>query len=91
MAQIACYSPSQGNTRDEIRALSQVIEERDWNRVTVVTSQYHATRAHTLLSQCSTVDIQMVVSESELGLSEWLSRFVIEFGGLAQAYWNPIC
>ena len=88
---VVCYSPSQGNSRDEIRALAQVIDEQDWDQVTVVTSRYHATRAYTLLSQCSSADIHMVVSEPGFGVREWLRRFVIEFGGLAQAYWNPSC
>ena len=88
---VVCYSPSHGNSRDEIRALAQVIDKQDWDQVTVVTSRYHATRAYTLLGQCSSADIQIVVSEPGFGVAEWLRRFVIEFGGLAQAYWNPVC
>lgn len=88
---VVCYSPSQGNTRDEIRALAQVIQEQDWNQVTVVTSRYHVTRARTLLDQCTTAQIHMVASEPEIGPVKWLGRFVVESGGLAQAYWNPVC
>lgn len=88
---LVCYTPSQGNTRDEVRALAQVIDRHDWDRISVVTSRYHATRAFALLQQCSTATIQMVASEPEFGPVEWLRRFVIEFGGLAQAYWNPAC
>ncbi|MGO4435259.1 YdcF family protein [Paenarthrobacter sp. RAF9] len=88
---LVCFRPSPLNTRGEAEALRSLIAEHGWKSVTVVTSEYHLMRAGTLIEQCTPAVIQMVGSQPDLSAGAWLDRFVVETGGLMDAWMRPEC
>ena len=88
---LECFQPATLDTRGEAAAIGKLIEENGWHSVIVVTSRYHETRARTLITQCTTADVQMIVSEPRFSPFQWLRRFVIESGGLIDARLRPEC
>ncbi len=88
---LECFQPASLDTRGEAAAIGNLVRENGWHSVIVVTSRYHATRAKVLISQCTTADVQMIVSEPDLSPFGWLRRFVIESGGLVDANLRPEC
>src|SRR5947209_935599 len=47
-----CPAASPDSTRGEVRAIATLAAEQKWVHVVAVTSRYHVTRAHLLLSRC---------------------------------------
>ncbi|MET4622068.1 uncharacterized SAM-binding protein YcdF (DUF218 family) [Arthrobacter sp. 2762] len=88
---LICFRPSPLNTRGEARGLAELIAQNGWKSVTVVTSNYHLVRAGTLIRQCTSAEIQMAGSQPDLSAGAWLDRFIIETGGLADAWVQPEC
>ncbi|MBG6180240.1 YdcF family protein [Arthrobacter sp. CAN_A1] len=86
-----CFEPDPRTTRGEARALARLAADRGWDTMIVVTSDYHALRAFTNLSQCSTSTLIMVPSEPDHGLLGWLPRFVEESAALAATHLRPVC
>jgi uncharacterized SAM-binding protein YcdF (DUF218 family) len=90
-ASLVCFRPNGLDTRGEARAIAHLVKANGWKSVTVVTSSYHVTRAERVIGQCTTAEIQMVASHPDLGLGQWLRRFVIESGGLVDVSMRPEC
>jgi uncharacterized SAM-binding protein YcdF (DUF218 family) len=88
---LLCFRPADLDTRGEARTISRLVELNGWTSVTVVTSNYHVTRAGRLIMQCTTADVQMVASHPKFGPWQWLRRFVVETGGLVDASLRPEC
>ncbi|GAA4030911.1 hypothetical protein GCM10023063_11880 [Arthrobacter methylotrophus] len=88
---LVCLTLDENDTRGEARAIGKLVAEKGWGSVTVVTSRYHQIRAGTLISQCTTADVQMFASDPELSAGQWLRRFAIETGGLLDALLRPEC
>lgn len=64
--EVLCVPPPEpGNTLAEARAFGQVIAERGWDRVAVVTSRAHLTRATTAVRQCTDADVIPVAADPE--------------------------
>ncbi|MCU1515494.1 MAG: hypothetical protein JWQ75_215 [Pseudarthrobacter sp.] len=88
---LVCFRPEPMNTRGEALAISELIDRNHWDSVTVVTSNYHVTRAGKLISQCTTAEVQMVGARASMNPGEWLWRFVVETGGLIDSTLQPEC
>lgn len=88
---LLCFRPADLDTRGEARSISRLVELNGWTSVTVVTSNYHVTRAGRLIMQCTTAEVQMVASHPHFGPWQWLRRFVVETGGLLDASLRPEC
>lgn len=88
---IICFRPEPLTTRGEARAIADLARERGWERITVVTSAYHVTRASINISQCSKATVAMAVSRPDLGVVGWLARFVEETVALAGSFVRPAC
>ncbi|MBG0739158.1 YdcF family protein [Paeniglutamicibacter antarcticus] len=88
---LVCFQPASLDTRGEAAAIGKLVSEKGWHSIIVVTSRYHASRAKALITQCTTADVQMVVSEPDLSPFGWLRRFVVESGGLIDANLRPEC
>ncbi len=86
-----CFRSDPLTTRGEARAIAALARDRGWDRIVVVTSTYHVTRAFTNISQCSEADITMAESTPDLDAVEWLGRFVEESAALAAALARPAC
>ncbi|WP_326965480.1 YdcF family protein [Arthrobacter sp. CG_A4] len=90
-AELLCFRPDEFDTRGEARAIGRIAEANGWKSITVVTSSYHVSRAQRLMEQCTTADVQMVNSQPQLSLAQWVRRFVIETGGLLDVSFRPEC
>lgn len=88
---LLCFRPADLDTRGEARTISRLVDLNGWTSVTVVTSNYHVTRAGRLIMQCTAAEVQMVASHPEFGPWQWLRRFVVETGGLIDASLRPEC
>ncbi len=88
---IVCFVPPQMTTRGEARAIARLSADEDWDRILVVTSTYHLSRAELNIEQCSGADVVMAPSNPEFGPAEWLGRFVEESVALATSYVRPAC
>ena len=55
--EVLCPEPNSQDTAGEARALAALAEEREWNSVVVVTSDYHLRRARYLDRKCTDIDI----------------------------------
>ncbi|MHA7276862.1 YdcF family protein [Arthrobacter sp. HLT1-21] len=86
-----CFEPDPRTTRGEARALARLAADRGWDRLIVVTSDYHVLRAFTNLSQCSNSTFIMVPSQPDHGLLGWLPRFIEESAALTASYLRPVC
>lgn len=86
-----CFEPDPLTTRGEARTLARLAADNDWDRLLVVTSEYHAVRAYTNIAQCSEATLIMVPSEPDYGLLGWLPRFVEESAALAASHLRPVC
>ena len=49
---ILCLYPQPATTAGEARTVAALVEERDWDHVTIATSDFHTTRARVLFRQC---------------------------------------
>jgi uncharacterized SAM-binding protein YcdF (DUF218 family) len=49
---VECFVPEPHDTRGEARGVAELAAMHDWNRVVVVTSQFHTGRARILFRQC---------------------------------------
>ena len=58
--EVVCLRPDPDSTRHEARAAAQLVSERNWNRVAVVTTTAHVTRAGVLFDRCLDADVVMV-------------------------------
>jgi len=88
---LVCFRPAGMETRGEATSIGRLVSEHGWKSITVVTSRYHITRASTLIGQCTTAEVQMAATDPGFGPFEWLRRFVVESGGLADAVLRPQC
>ena len=85
---VACFTPDPDSTRGEARAVGELARKRGWQRVLLVTSRFHVTRARMLFDRCLDADVDAagvdypwtsvpaaVAGEwVKLGLSETVSR-----------------
>ncbi|WP_231686107.1 YdcF family protein [Arthrobacter sp. ZBG10] len=90
-ADLVCFRPDPLNTRGEAMAIERLVKLNHWKSVTVVTSDFHATRAGTLVRQCTDAEVHMVPAPASMGPGDWLWRFVVETGGLLDATVRPQC
>jgi len=51
-ARVVCFEPVPFSTRGESRAVARLARQRGWNKIVVVTSTFHVTRARMLFHRC---------------------------------------
>ncbi|WP_449373262.1 YdcF family protein [Arthrobacter psychrolactophilus] len=88
---VICFTPNPMNTRGEADAVGLIATKYGWKSLAVVTSKYHIARSERLLNQCVPSKIQMVATDPELSLTQWLRRFIIESGGLLTVFLGSEC
>lgn len=74
---VVCFVSEPYATRGEVRAVSDLAAERDWEDVVVVTSRYHLRRAGLLMDQClPDADVTLVAADGSLRLDRVLREVV---------------
>lgn len=61
---VHCFDPRPANTFGEALAVARLVREHDWTWVTVVTSDYHATRSRLYFHACLDVEVSLVATDS---------------------------
>ena len=89
--QLICFAPEVDTTRGEARRIARLAKDNEWDRVAVVTSSYHVTRASIFIEQCSSKDFAMVATDPDASPAEWLQRFAEESAGSVSAWFRPVC
>lgn len=59
-ARVICFEAVPYSTRGEARAVARLARTRGWDRIVVVSSRFHLTRARMLFRRCYNGDISMV-------------------------------
>jgi uncharacterized SAM-binding protein YcdF (DUF218 family) len=62
--EVRCFDPQPGNTFGEARTFAGLAQDRDWRSVTVITSDYHATRTRMYFAACVEADVRVVAADS---------------------------
>ena len=57
---VACFTPDPDNTRGEARKVAELARKHRWQRVLLVTSGFHVTRARRLFDRCTDADVDAV-------------------------------
>lgn len=63
--EVVCVAPQSGTTLGEARAFGRVAAERGWQRVAVVTSRVHLTRAAMSVRQCTDAEVVAVSADPQ--------------------------
>lgn len=57
---VACFTPDPDSTRGEARTVAELARRHGWQRVLLVTSRFHVTRARMLFDRCLDADVDAV-------------------------------
>ena len=82
---VLCPDTDSVDTGGEARAIAAVAEERGWERLVMVTSDYHIARARLRLERCYPGEIQAVAAENWATRSQRLNSHVREWFGHLEA------
>jgi hypothetical protein len=88
---VICFSPDPETTQGEARAIRSLSEEYGWRSVTVVTNDFHVTRARTIIERCYSYQLNMVAVRGDRPLISWAQEFVYESAALLKAAVHPEC
>jgi uncharacterized SAM-binding protein YcdF (DUF218 family) len=80
-----CFRPDPQTTRGEAEAVRRLARANGWNRIVVVTSTYHVTRARILVHRCYAGHTVFVGATPPDGIAGWTKRIVHEWMGLVEA------
>lgn len=86
--EVRCFEPEPGNTYGEALAVDRLAGERGWSQVTVVTSDYHATRTRLYFERCVAADVEVVGVDSGRSLSDRIAGTPYELLGTLAAVGN---
>lgn len=78
---VVCLVPRPDSTRGEARTIAIEAEKQGWQRLVLVTSDYHLHRSTVWFERCSTAEILPVAAPSR---DSW-ARITHELGGLIDA------
>jgi uncharacterized SAM-binding protein YcdF (DUF218 family) len=57
---VTCFTPDPDSTRGEARQVAELARKHGWQRVLLVTSRFHVTRARILFDRCLDADVDAV-------------------------------
>lgn len=81
---VACFRPDPVTTAGEAQAIGHLAQGQSWERIALVTSTYHATRARRRVERCVDADVQVVTAEPPGGLLDRVGASVRELAALAR-------
>lgn len=88
---VYCFWPHPADTRGEARAIGRLAAQHGWNRITVVTSNYHVARAALLIRRCTDAQVSMAAARPSLSIAQWCVVVAHEIGGLGLATAKRSC
>ncbi len=88
---VECFDPHPTTTRGEAKAIAMFATDRGWNRVIVVTSSYHVSRARVQISQCYSGPLAVIGAQQPMDPPTWAYQFVYQSAAFLQARVSPAC
>lgn len=88
---IICFSPDPVTTQGEARAIQRLSGEHAWRTITVVTNDFHVTRARTIIERCYSHKLNMAAVRNDHSLTDWSYRFVYESAAFVKATVHRDC
>jgi uncharacterized SAM-binding protein YcdF (DUF218 family) len=88
---VICFLPQPNNTRGEVEEVARLAHQHGWQRVVLVTSTYHVTRARLLLDRCYPGSVEVAPAQPRKDVLGWLGAIAHEWGGLAEALVRRSC
>jgi uncharacterized SAM-binding protein YcdF (DUF218 family) len=89
--EVVCFLPHPDDTRGEAEAIARLAATRGWDHLVLVTSDYHATRAHLLLGRCFPGTIDVSTADSNKSPLPLLWAIGHEWGGLVETAIHRDC
>lgn len=84
--EVRCVTPEPATTRGEARAVGALAAHRDFERLVVVTSASHLTRAQLLVERCVDAEVRGVAADESLARRLRPDVVGHEWAGLAHAW-----
>ena len=88
---VYCFLPDPEDTRGEAEAVGRIAEQKGWDHLVLVTSDYHATRARLLLERCFPGTLDVSAARSDKSPLPLLWAIGHEWGGLVEAALDRDC
>jgi len=88
---VYCFLPDPDDTRGEAEAIGRIAAREGWQHLVLVTSDYHATRAHLLVGRCFPGTIDVSAAHSDKGPLPLLWAIGHEWGGLIESAVHRDC
>jgi hypothetical protein len=85
---VRCFDPRPANTYGEAVTVADLAAEQGWERVTVVTSDYHATRSRLYFHACLDTDVTLVAADSGYSMAARVTGAPYEVLGTLAALGN---
>jgi len=89
--EVFCFLPHPDDTRGEAEAIGRIAAREGWHHLVLVTSDYHATRAHLLVGRCFNGTIDVSAAHSGKGPLPLLWAIGHEWGGLLESAIHQDC
>lgn len=83
--EVICVSPDPMTTQGESMVLAQLVRERGWTTVAVVTYTSHVSRSRLQMERCVPADVVLWQKPDPDSMRWWAFRFVYETGAWAKA------
>jgi uncharacterized SAM-binding protein YcdF (DUF218 family) len=88
---VYCFLPRPDDTRGEAEAVGRIAAREGWRHLVLVTSDYHATRAHLLLDRCFPGTVDVATAPSDKSPLPLLWAIAHEWGGLIESAVHRSC
>lgn len=82
---IVCFDPSPQTTRGEARFIADLAAAEGWDRVAVMTTTYHVTRARFIVGRCVSVELAMVDADAPIAWWSWIYQYGYQTAGWVKA------
>jgi len=82
---IICFSPDPETTEGEAKAIKRLSEEYGWHKVTVVTNDFHVTRARAIIERCFPYELKVAAVRYPLSFTNWTYQFLYESAAFVKA------
>ncbi|WP_104193268.1 YdcF family protein [Cryobacterium sp. Y82] len=89
--QVQCFDAHPTTTRGEAEAIAAFATAQGWNRVIVVTSSYHVSRARVQISRCYAGSLAVVGARQPMDPLKWAYQLVYQTAGFVKAWITPAC
>ncbi|TFD59097.1 hypothetical protein E3T39_12145 [Cryobacterium suzukii] len=88
---VECFDAHPATTRGEAEAIAAFATAQGWNRVIVVTSSYHVSRARVQISRCYAGSLAVVGARQPMDPLKWAYQYLYQSAGFVKASITPAC